>query len=100
MGYIREPFEEWIATVKRDNGKPYSKETISSYISSLKTHASKLTDIELDSTDLFNIDSLDSFKPIYKRIKESVDFVRINEAYHRVFSSALSVYETCFPNEC
>ena len=44
---MKNSFETWIKEKNRSNGARYSKETISGYISSLKTHASKLSDISL-----------------------------------------------------
>lgn len=93
MTYMREPFKKWIAELRMNNGKLYSKETISSYVTSLRTYASKLTDIKIDSPDLFNIDSIESFIPVYEKIKASTEFERVNKEYHRIFSSALIMYE-------
>ena len=93
MGYMKEQFENWIGELKRKDGSTYSRETISGYISSLRTHASRLSDIRIDNTDLFYYDSLDEFKPVYVAIKASEDFDRINKEYHRIFSSALKMYE-------
>ena len=93
MGYMKEQFENWIVELKRKDGSTYSRETISGYISSLRTHASRLSDIRIDNTDLFYYDSLDEFKPVYVAIKASEDFDRINKEYHRIFSSALKMYE-------
>ena len=93
MGYMKEQFENWIGELKRKDGDTYSRETISGYVSSLRTHASRLSDIRIDNTDLFYYDSLDEFKPVYVAIKASEDFDRINKEYHRIFSSALKMYE-------
>ena len=92
MANMRAQFEKWINSTPKENGTPYSRETISGYISSLRGHAAKLTDIRLDSTDLFNIDNLDEFNSVTARIIKSRDFAKINESYHRIFSSALQVY--------
>ena len=93
MANMKESFENWISSIKQNNGKPYSRETISGYISSLRTHAARLSDVSLKTADLFEIDSIDDFRPIYKAIKTSADFDRINKEYHRIFSSALRIYE-------
>ena len=93
MGYMKEQFENWIGEIGRKDGSAYSKETISGYISSLRTHASRLSDIQIENTDLFYYDSLDRFKPVHAAIKASKDFDRINKEYHRIFSSALKMYE-------
>lgn len=93
MGYMKEQFESWIGEIKRNDGSTYSRETISGYISSLRTHASRLSDIQIDNTDLFYYDSSDKFKPVYVTIKASGDFDRINKEYHRIFSSALKMYD-------
>lgn len=93
MSYKKDEFENWIKSAVRPNGKNYSKETISGYISSLRSHASKLTDVQLANTDLFNIDSLSEFIKVSTAIRDSEDFTKINLSYHRIFSSALVAYE-------
>lgn len=93
MGYMKEDFENWIKSSLKPNGKSYSKETISGYIASLRSHASKLTDIRLEHTDLFNIDNITEFSKVNSIIHGSKDFVKINLSYHRIFSSALLAYE-------
>ena len=98
MGYMKEQFENWIGEIGRKDGSAYSKETISGYISSLRTHASRLSDIQIEYTDLFFYDSLDRFKPVHAAIKASKDFDRINKEYHRIFSSALKMYEKSMIN--
>ena len=92
MGYMKGAFENWIRVTPRSNGTSYSKETISGYISSLKTHAAKLSDLTLDSTDLFTYDSIEGFDRAYAQIKGSTYFDEINKSYHRIFSSALQIY--------
>ena len=61
MSYMLDSFKNWIKNKKRDDGTYYSDETISNYITSLKKHANKLTDISLENCDLFNIDTLAEF---------------------------------------
>ena len=56
--YMKEKFIEWLKNRKRNNGEPYSKETISNYIKALEQYSSKLDGISLKSKDLFNIDDL------------------------------------------
>lgn len=92
MGYMKEAFENWIKVTPRNNGTSYSKETIAGYVSSLKTHAAKLSDLMLNSTDLFVYDNLEDFDRIYDQIKNSAYFDEINKSYHRIFSSALQIY--------
>lgn len=92
MEYMKGAFENWIRVTPRSNGTSYSKETISGYISSLKTHAAKLSDLTLDSTDLFTYDSIEGFDRAYAQIKGSAYFDEINKSYHRIFSSALQIY--------
>lgn len=93
MAYMREAFENWIKEQRQRDGSGYSRETVSGYISSLRTHASRLSDVHIDSTDLFNYDSIDAFMPVSATIKASRDYNKINKEYHRIFSSALSMYE-------
>lgn len=92
MGYMKGAFEDWLKTIPRNNGTPYSKETISGYVSSLKTHTAKLSDLTIENTDLFYCDSLNEFDKIYRLIRSSVYYEGINKSYHRIFSSALQMY--------
>lgn len=93
LSYMKDAFEQWIKSTVNNNGKTYSEETVSGYIASLKNHASKLTDIHLDNTDLFSIVNINDFSKAYSIIKQSADYNEINKLYHRIFSSALSAYE-------
>ena len=92
MEYMRDRFEAWIKNTPQNNGNPYSKETISGYVSSLKTHAAKLSDLTLEKTDLFYYDDVNEFESIYRLIRASAYFEDINKANHRIFSSALNAY--------
>lgn len=67
MSYMKEEFGNWIKSSLKSNGKSYSRETISGYIASLRSHACKLTDIHLDYTDLFNIDNISEFTKVYSK---------------------------------
>lgn len=92
MEYLREAFENWINGAARNNGTPYSKESVSNYISSLKSHAAKLLDLNLGNTDLFYYTDINDFDGVYNQIKSSAYFDTINTSYHRIFSSALKIY--------
>lgn len=91
--YMKEKFIEWLKNRKRNNGEPYSKETISNYIKALEQYSSKLDGISLKSKDLFNIDDLNDFNVAKEIICNHADYEQLNIAYHRVFSSALQMYQ-------
>ena len=92
MAYLKNEFETWIKTAKRDNGEPYSTETINNYIGVIKNYCKKLNNLSVESTDLFNVDDAYTFERIHEEILKHPDFERVNRSYHRAFSSGLLVY--------
>lgn len=93
MAYLKNEFEAWIKTAKRNNGEPYSAETINNYIGVIKNYCRKLNNLSIDSTDLFNVDDASTFERIHEEILKHPDFERVNRTYHRAFSSGLLVYK-------
>ncbi|GEM_PF-2223231 len=93
MNDNRQPFEEWLRKKKRSNGEDYSEETISNYVTSLKGHLNKLDNLSLENTNLFTINDLSELKNAVKEIKNNPGYAALNDKYHRIVSSALSMYE-------
>lgn len=93
MSYMMDRFVRWISEKKRKSGSPYSKETISNYVTALKTYSVKLTDLKLDNNDLFFVDNVKEFTHVYETIRESRFYDEINRSYHRIFSSAIEMYK-------
>ena len=93
MAYLKNEFEKWIKSIKRNNGEPYSNETINNYISVIKNYSKKLDNLSIDSPDLFYVDNLTDFDKIHKEILSHPSFESVNKAYHRAFSSGLLIYK-------
>ena len=93
MVYLKNEFEKWIKSIKRNNGEPYSNETINNYISVIKNYCKKLDNLSIDSPDLFYVDNSTDFDKIHKEILSHPSFEDVNKAYHRAFSSGLLVYK-------
>lgn len=93
MAYMKDAFEKWLETLKRESGESYSKVTIGNYIEVIKNYCKKLDGLDIPSSDLFNIDSAEKFDDTLKIIKSHPDYNRINESYHRIFSSGLNMYK-------
>ena len=62
MAYLKNEFETWIKSAKRNNGSSYSTETINNYISVIKNYCKKLDKLSVDNTDLFYIDNATYFE--------------------------------------
>ena len=93
MAYLKNEFETWIKSAKRNNGSSYSTETINNYISVIKNYCKKLDKLSVDNTDLFYIDNATYFEKIHSEILNHPDFDKVNQAYHRAFSSGLLIYK-------
>ena len=93
MAYLKNEFEKWIKSIKRNNGELYSNVTISNYIGVIKNYCKKLDNLPIDSTDLFYVDSSTHFDRIHKEILNHPSFEDVDKAYHRAFSSGLLVYK-------
>ena len=93
MAYLKNEFEKWIKSIKRNNGEPYSNETINNYISVIKNYSKKLDNLSIDSPDLFYVDNLTDFDKIHKEILSHPSFESVNKAYHHAFSSGLLIYK-------
>jgi hypothetical protein len=62
MAYLKNEFETWIRSVTRNNGEPYSAETINNYISVIKNYCRKLNNLSINNPDLFYIDNIAALK--------------------------------------
>lgn len=93
MAYLKNEFETWIKSAKRNNGSSYSTETINNYISVIKNYCKKLDKLSVDNVDLFFIDNATYFEKIHSEILKHPDFDKVNQAYHRAFSSGLLIYK-------
>lgn len=93
MAYLKNEFETWIRSVTRNNGEPYSAETINNYISVIKNYCRKLNNLSINNPDLFYIDNITAFETVHNEILNHPNFEQVNQSYHRAFSSGLLVYK-------
>lgn len=90
----RNHFKDWLRRRKKPNGEPYSENTIDSYASSLSAAPEKLTGIHLNTTNLYEIQSLQEFQKARTLIEGSENFEEVNiKAGNRAFQYALQYYE-------
>lgn len=93
MAYLRNEFETWLKQSTRNNGEPYSTETVNNYIGVIKNYCKKLNNLSIDNSDLFHVDNIAEFEKIHSEILNHPDFEKVNQSYHRAFSSGLLVYK-------
>jgi len=87
-------FIEWMNQTPRKNGDKYSKETINNYIKALETYSTKLEGLKIQSFNLFAYSNVESFLAVKEQILKHPDFEKVNASYHRIFSSALRIFDT------
>ena len=93
MAYLKNEFEIWLKQSTRNNGEPYSTETVNNYIGVIKNYCKKLNNLSIDNSDLFYVDNIADFEKIHSEILNHPDFEKVNQSYHRAFSSGLLVYK-------
>ncbi|WP_346914269.1 AAA family ATPase [Clostridium sp.] len=79
--YLKDAFEQWMSEQVQSNGKTYSQHTQNGYIYTLTKACSEIKNLNIDNSDLFNIDSLDEFKKIEEIVRNNDDFARVNEKF-------------------
>ncbi len=90
----RKAYMEWLSRRKKANGENYSDNTVNSYVSSLSNAPEKLTGIELEATDLYEISSAEAFKKVRVLILGAENFEEVNtKAGNKAFQYALQYYE-------
>jgi 5-methylcytosine-specific restriction protein B len=90
----RKAFSEWLGKQSKEDGEYYSPNTVISYASSLSTATGKLKGITLDTDNLYEIDSAETFNKIKELILGAVNFDDVNKAAgNRAFQYALDYYE-------
>jgi 5-methylcytosine-specific restriction protein B len=92
-GYLKSDFQEWMKKQKKQDGRPYSPNTIYHYYTdALKNTTAKL---ELDGSvrlDLFGYTSLLDFKNARKKIFAAKNFEEVNQGTEGGFSAAMKLY--------
>lgn len=87
-------YADWLKRKTKSNGKLYSENTVDSYVSSLSTAPARLTGIELATTNIFEITSVDHFKEMRLLMEGAENFDEVNiKAGNKAFQYALAYYE-------
>ncbi|EJL26282.1 AAA family ATPase [Brevibacillus sp. BC25] len=92
--HMRQNFINWLRQRLKANGEPYSENTIGTYASSLSTAPSKLTGIELETTNLYEITQSEKFKQLRVVIESAENYEEVNKnAGNKAFHYAMQNYE-------
>lgn len=79
--YLKAEFEKWMSEQVQSNGRSYSQHTQKGYVYALTKACSEIENLNLESSDLFTINSFDEFKSIEEMIRNNQDFARVNEKF-------------------
>ncbi|MDR1748867.1 MAG: hypothetical protein LBR47_07390 [Spirochaetaceae bacterium] len=95
MSDLRDEFKRWMGRQQKDNGKPYSPNTITTYCQALKNAADKLSHLPIDiRKNLFEYTDIHEFLKAEAVIKQQPDFDEIDTAAgHKSFSAGMNMYE-------
>ncbi|MGN7764866.1 AAA family ATPase [Paenibacillus sp. 22594] len=87
-------YADWLKQKTKSNGELYSKNTVGSYVSSLSTAPARLAGIELETTDIFEVTSVDRFHKMRLLMEGAGNFEQVNKkAANRAFQYTLVHYE-------
>lgn len=90
----KKQYTDWLKRKTKSNGELYSENTVNSYVSSLSTAPARLTGIQLETTNVFEITSADHFKRIRLLMEGAGNFEDVNiKAGNKAFQYALVYYE-------
>lgn len=91
---MKELFKKWIEKQKKEDGSPYSTNTINSYISALKLSPSKL-EIEPEyKKSIFLYVNSDEYQEAKDKILSASNFESVNQAAgNKAFSCGMILYE-------
>lgn len=90
----RTAFIQWLRSRTKANGERYSENTITSYTSALSNAPKKLTGIEVETRNVFEITSTTTFKKVRAIMEGADNFKEVNDqAGNRAFQYALQYYE-------
>ncbi|WP_340399536.1 AAA family ATPase [Paenibacillus sp. FSL H8-0079] len=87
-------YTDWLRRKRKSNGQSYSENTISSYVSALTTAPARLSGVSLETTNVFEVDSVSEYSQLRLRMEQAQNFNEINEkAGNRAFQYSLAYYE-------
>ena len=91
--YLKDDFILWMKQQLKEDGRPYSPNTINSYVTMLKNATAKLKYINIENTDLFCYNTLASFKEIYQELINQPDFQEVDIASaNKAYSCGMKLY--------
>lgn len=87
-------YTDWLRRQRKSNGQPYSENTIHSYVSALTTAPARLSGVSLETTNVFEMDSVSEYAQLRSKMEQAQNFNEINEkAGNRAFQYSLAYYE-------
>ncbi|MFD1136642.1 AAA family ATPase [Paenibacillus urinalis] len=87
-------YADWLKRKTKSNGELYSENTVGSYVSSLSTAPARLTGIELETTNIFEVTSVNQFHMMRLLMEGAGNFEQVNiKAGNKAFQYALAYYE-------
>lgn len=90
----KKEYTDWLRRKKRDNGQAYSENTVISYVSALTTAPPRLTGLELETVDVFEIADADRFRSMRMMMEQAENFAEVNKkAGNQAFQYGLALYE-------
>ncbi|SDC25074.1 5-methylcytosine-specific restriction enzyme B [Paenibacillus sp. CF095] len=90
----KKEYTNWLRRKKKANGQPYSKGTVMQYVSALSTSPAKLSNIELETTNVFEIVDVIQYGNMRKAMEQAENFDLVNErSSNKAFQYSLIYYE-------
>lgn len=91
---IKKKYANWLRRKKKANGQPYSENTINSYLTALTTSPAKLSNIVLETTNVFEVEDVGRYHHMRTVMENAENFDLVNErAGNRAFQYSLEYYE-------
>ncbi|MGG2994390.1 AAA family ATPase [Paenibacillus macerans] len=90
----KKEYTDWLRRKKKADGQPYSEKTVSQYVTYLATSPAKLTNIELETTNVFEVADADQYRNMKIAMEQAENFVLVNErGGNKAFQYGLKYYE-------
>lgn len=90
----RKEYVDWLRLRKKANGQKYSENTVASYASSLSSAPAKLEGIKIETTNMYEIISVEEFANVKDIIENAKNFEEVNaKSGNKAFQYSLQYYE-------
>ncbi|WP_340014045.1 AAA family ATPase [Paenibacillus sp. FSL K6-1318] len=91
---LKKEYTNWLRRKKKANGQPYSEGTVMQYVSALSTSPAKLSNIELETTNVFEIVDVIQYGNMRKAMEQAENFDLVNERTgNKAFQYSLVYFE-------